>query len=179
MYDDLIMADDLCPSVQAFLADQGWEFDAFICHTGADKHFVQILYHEMQKCGLKAFFDKESLERGDTVQVTIAYAIIKAPFCVIILSGSFQNQAYPEAEAKAALAFSNEHKRIIPVFYRMTADDCHKLTRKMYQKLANITGHEKKNRPDEDFANLISQDLKRSAEKQLHLSTSKAGFFVF
>ena len=47
---DWTMSGNLCcPIVQAFLADQGWDYDVFICHTGDDKPFVRILYHEMQK----------------------------------------------------------------------------------------------------------------------------------
>ena len=83
----------------------------FICHTGDDKPFVQILYHEMQKYGLKAFFDKESLEKGDKAQGTIARAIISASFFAVVLSKKFLNQPYPEAELKVALAFPEEHKK--------------------------------------------------------------------
>ena len=102
--------------------------------------------------------------------------LISAPFCVVVLSESFLNQPYPEAEAKAALAFSQEHKTIIciPVFYEMTADDCHLLTRKMYQKLADITGWEREDRTDEEFAMAISQDIKHRADKQLLSGASKA-----
>ena len=151
----------------------------FICHTGDDKPFVQILYCEMQKRGLMAFFDKESLEKGNEVQATIANAIIKSPFFVVVLSESFLNQEYPEAELKAALAFPEEYKkRIMPVFYKMTADECHRLTRKMYRKLADSTGWERKSGSEEQFAESISQEIKQIAEQQLHSSTSKAVCFI-
>ena len=106
----------------------------------------------------------------------MAHTLISAPFCVVVLSESFLNQPYPEAEAKAALAVSQEYKTIIPVFYEMTADDCscHLLTRKMYQKLADITGWEREDRTDEEFAMAISQDIKHRADKQLLSGTSKA-----
>ena len=151
----------------------------FICHTGDDKPFVQILYCEMQKRGLMAFFDKESLEKGNEVQATIANAIIKSPFFVVVLSESFLNQEYPEAELKAALAFPEEYKkRIMPVFYKMTADECHRLTRKMYRKLADSTGWEWKCESEEQFAESISQEIKQIAEQQLHSSTSKSVCFI-
>ena len=151
----------------------------FICHTGDDKPFVQILCCEMQKRGLMAFFDKESLEKGNEVQATISNAIIKSPFFVVVLSESFLNQEYPEAELKAALAFPEEYKkRIMPVFYKMTADECHRLTRKMYRKLADSTGWEWKRESEEQFAESISQEIKQVAEQQLHSSTSKAVCFI-
>ena len=73
----------------------------------------------MQKRGLRAFFDKESLEKGDEVQATIANAIINCPFFVVVISESFLDQEYPEAELKAALAFPEEYKkRIIESIFR-------------------------------------------------------------
>jgi GTPase SAR1 family protein len=154
------------PPAKAFLADQGWEYDVFICHTGDDKPFVETLYHEMHMCGLKAFYDKESLKMGDSVQATIARAIVNAPFCLVILSNCFQNKEYPEAEVKASLAFSEKHKRTIPIFYKLSADECHDLTRKMYKKLADATGIEKKNIAEDQFAKMISEAMKERAEKQ-------------
>ena len=151
----------------------------FICHMGDDKPFVQILYDEMQKCGVKAFFDKESLEKGDKAQGTIAHAIISAPFFAVVLSKKFLNQQYPEAELKVASAFPEEHKkRIMPVFYKMTPDECHTLTRKMYRMLADSTGWERKTESEEQFAKSVSQGIKQLAEKQLHSSMSNAVGFV-
>ena len=147
-------------------------YDAFICHSDADIRFVEILYHEMQKRGLRAFFCKESMEKSNVAQLTIAPTIISAPFCVVVLSDSFVGHPYLEAELKAALAFSEEHKIIIPVFYKITADDCRRLTGEMYQKLAGINGWEGETRTDEEFAKAISQDVKERAENQLHSSTT-------
>ena len=168
------MLGNLCATIQAqpFLGDQGWTYDVFICHTGADIPFVELLYHEMQKCGLKAFTYKEYVEKADIVQLTVANTIISAPFCVVVLSDSFENQPYPEAEAKAALAFSQEHKIVMPIFYSITAEDCQQLTKKMYQKLADIIGWDRENRTDEEFAKAISQDVKQMAENQLHSKLS-------
>ena len=84
------------------------------------------------------------------------------------------NQPYPEAEAQAALAFSKEHRTVVPVFYKMTADECLQLTRKMYHKLATMTGLERETRTDEEFAKAISHDVKLRAENQLHSGVNKA-----
>ena len=173
---------DMCPTLQAFLADQGCEYDVFICHQGDDKHFVERqLYPLIQECGLRAFFDKESLEKGNRAQATIARAIISAPFFLVVLSESFVNEPYPEAELKAALAFPDEYqKTIIPVFYKMTTAKCHRLTRKMYRKLSDTTGWERENRTDKQLAQCISQHMKQNAEKQLCSSVIKQyGFDVF
>jgi hypothetical protein len=154
-------------SVQAFLAQYGWQYDVFICHTGADKPFIEMLYAEMAKCNLKAFFDRESLMKGQPVQATIAEAIIKSPFFLVVLSQSFVNQEYPEAELKAALAFDGEYKKaIMPVFYKMSADECHHLTRTMYKRLSDSTGWVKRTESDQEFAESICQELKEIAKQE-------------
>jgi hypothetical protein len=164
---------NLTPVSKAFLVDQGWEYDIFICHTGADKPFVEKLYYEIQECGLKAFYDKECLEMGDCVQATIARAIVSSPFFIVVLSGSFENKGYPEAELKASLAFPEENKRTIPIFYKKSADEFHQLTRKLYQKLADSAGIEREGRTDDQFAKYISRNMKRRAERQLHTNEVK------
>jgi hypothetical protein len=32
---------------QAFLAELGWQYDVYLCHTGDDKPFLGVLYREM------------------------------------------------------------------------------------------------------------------------------------
>jgi hypothetical protein len=79
------------PTLQVSLAEHGWQFDVLLCHTGADNPFVGTLDGEMAKCGLEAFFDKESLDLGDEVQATVAEAIINSP---LILPGCSQWKLY-------------------------------------------------------------------------------------
>ena len=66
----------------------------------------------------------------------------------------------------------------MPVFYKMTADECHRLMRKMYKKLADSTGWEWKRESEEQFAESISQEIKQIAEQQFHSHTSKAVCFI-
>jgi hypothetical protein len=137
--------------LQVSLAEHGWQFDVLLCHTGADNPFVGTLDGEMAKCGLEAFFDKESLDLGDEVQATIAEAIIDSPFFLVVLNGSFIYQEYPELELKAALYIPTNYKRIIPLFYKMTADECLDWKRKIYRELADCTRWERKMRFDHLF----------------------------
>jgi hypothetical protein len=79
--------------------------------------------------------------KGQPVQANIAETIINSPFFLVVLSQSFINQKYPEAELKAAWDFHGESKKaIMPLFYKMSADQCHHQTRKMYRQLSDSTG---------------------------------------
>jgi ankyrin repeat protein len=158
---------------KAFLAELGWQYDVFLCYTGAEKPFIELLYHEMVSCGLKAFFDKERLMLGQQVQETIAKAIIYSPIFLVVLSQMFSDKGYPEAELKVALSFTKEYtKHIIPVFYNITPDECHVDRRKMYRRLVDFTGFMKKTEPDKQFAQYVAQATKTIAEKELHSRTS-------
>ena len=126
----------------------------------------------MLKRDLVAFYDEISLSGGDRVQQVIADAIELSPFFLVILSQHFKGKQYPEAEADAALAFDKQIKRIIPVFYSMTADECCESTISVCRKLSAHTGikHEQK-KTDEQFASDIADYLKDIAQRQLSSST--------
>ena len=99
------MSGSLCLTIQAkaFLGDQGWMYEVFICHTGADMGFAKIVCQEIQKCGLKTFLCQESVETGDSIQLSIAHAIISAAFCVVVLIDSFMNQQWRQEIVSSCL----------------------------------------------------------------------------
>ena len=107
------------------------------------------------------------------MQQVIADAIELSPFFLVILSQHFKGKQYPEAEADAALAFGKQFKRIIPVFYGMTADECCESTISVCRKLSAYTGykHEQRKKSDEQFASDIADYVKDIAQRQLASST--------
>ena len=159
--------------MQALLSDLGWEYDVFLCHAGDDKPYVEKVYQKMKERRLKAFYDKVCLKKGDKVQRTVAEAIIRSPFFVVVLSKDFLNMQYSEAEVKAALAFPEENKTIIPVFYKITADESHDLTRKMYCRLADTTGYNRESKTEEEFAEEICKGMEQMAKHQQSSSISQ------
>ena len=166
-----------CLFLQAFLASQGWHFDVFICHAGPDSAFIALLHAEMLKCGLKPFVGTKSLETGSNGQMTVAGAIVKSPFFLTVLSKGFQSSMDSESEIEAALSFPRLHKKIIPVFYQMSLDDCIEARKVLYHKLAAITGLHRGSKTDEQFAKSISQEMREMAVEQLQ-SSKMAFIFV-
>ena len=149
--------------MQALLASQGWEFDIFICHAEPDRSFIAILRDEMQNRGLRTFVDIEPLKLEDSVQKPVAHAIVNSPFFVVVLS---QNSLHPESEIEAALAFPKDHKKILPVFYQMSVDECRQSNKELYRKLADIRGLHNRSETDEEFAERISYEVKQKANEQ-------------
>ena len=154
--------------MKPFLHEQGWKYDAFLCHTGKDKHFVRCVYNEMLKRQMATFLDVESLTGGERAQVTIADAIQMSPFFVVVMSHYFKDQRYPEAEAEAALAFDDANMKILPVFYGMTADECGNSKNRICNQMSSYTGIEKKTRTDENFAIEVAKFVERKVQEQWH-----------
>ena len=160
--------------IPPMLASQGWKYDVFLCHAGEDKKdFVYPLNKELkEKHGIVSFFDAVSLREGGMAQTDIAEAIIQSPLFVVILSHEFKGKRYPEAEVKAAFEFdevksdspkfNSRYKKIIPVFYKITANGCSESTVTILQKLARITGIEKKT--DENVSSLVTRVAERIRE---------------
>ena len=161
--------------LQASLASQGWEFDAFICHARPDRAFVDLLQAEMLKYGLKTFVDIKSWEGVASAPKTVAHAIVNSPFFVVVLSNNFLNSLNPESEVEAALAFSESHKKILPVFYQMSVDDCLQASKELYHKLTVITGLAKRYRAGTQFAKIISLKVRQMAVEQLESSKLPVG----
>ncbi|XP_062521743.1 uncharacterized protein LOC134196584 isoform X2 [Corticium candelabrum] len=160
--------------IPPMLASQGWKYDVFLCHAGDDKKdFVYPLYKELkEKHGIVSFFDAESLPEGGMTQKLIAEAIIQSPLFVVILSHEFKGKPYPETEVKAAFEFDEDksdsrkfdsrYKKIIPVFYKITATACSESTVTILKKLARIAGIRKKT--DENDSSLVTRVAERIRE---------------
>lgn len=136
---------------------------------------MRLLYEEMLKRDLVAFFDVDSLKIGNKVQEVICEAIKLSPFFLVVLSHEFKGKQYPEAELEVALAF-NESKTIVPIFYRMTADQCGECNIPLYPKLSSYTGLERGSKEVSQFASDVADEVKVIAETQR--DTSALPFFL-
>ena len=154
---------------QAILGSRSWKYDVFLCHAGENKPFVHLLYKELlDKYGIISFFDEESLEPGGVAQEDIANAMYQSRFFVTILSHEFKGKHFPEEEVDVALEFCVKNHRIIPVFYKITPDQCNANKSDCVVKLSKITGfkvEEKEKVSDEklatDFAIKIGSLVKK------------------
>ena len=153
---------------QAFLAEQGWKYDAFLCYKSAPKSkaFVQLLDKELRDRDVVSFFDKTAFVGGEDVQYKIAQAIGLSPFFVVILSHEMKGSEYPEAEIEAALAFREEEKKTIPIFYGMTTDDCNKSKSPLYKQLSGVSGFVTQEKDDARIAADAADFIKNAVQRQ-------------
>lgn len=76
--------------------------EIFLCHDSSDKPFVDQLSTELIKIGVTPWYDKISLQIGDSLIDKIHEGIMNCAYAVIVLSPSFiNNHAWPNREFKS------------------------------------------------------------------------------
>ncbi len=115
-------AQSLSPTVTK---PNGYEYDAFISHASEDKEtFVTGLAEELEKRGLKVWFDAFTLRVGDSLREKIDHGLGNSRFGVIVLSPDFFAKPWPKAELDALhdRQMRGGHKVILPVWHNLEHD---------------------------------------------------------
>jgi hypothetical protein len=101
------------------------EWDAFISHASEDKgSFVTPLVEELQKYGIKVWFDKFTLKVGDGLRRSIEAGLATSRFGIVILSPSFFAKNWPQSELDGLFARQMEGPTVIlPVWHEITKQD--------------------------------------------------------
>ena len=102
-----------------------FEWDAFVSHASEDKEsFVGPLVMELQKYGLKIWYDKFTLRVGSSLRASIDEGLAKSRFGVVVLSHSFFAKNWPPKELNALFSRQvNGHDVILPVWHELTSED--------------------------------------------------------
>jgi hypothetical protein len=90
------------------------EYDVFISHCGADckRDFAVWLKEELERAGVRCFFDEESLRIGDEAAGKMLQAMETAAYGIVILSPGFFLQEWCAKELHTFV----RRKRLVPIF---------------------------------------------------------------
>jgi hypothetical protein len=101
------------------------DWDAFISHASEDKEsFVEPLANELQRWGLRVWFDKFTLRVGSSLRESIDLGLSKSRFGIVVLSHSFFSKNWPPKELNGLFARqANGNDIILPVWHGITKDD--------------------------------------------------------
>jgi hypothetical protein len=101
------------------------EWDAFICHASEDKEeLVRPLAEELQKTGLRVWYDEWTLTVGDSLRKKVDEGLAASRFGVVVLSQQFFNKHWPQVELDGlAVREVGGRKVILPVWHKVTRDD--------------------------------------------------------
>jgi TIR domain len=118
-----------------------FEYDAFISHAWEDKStFVEPLVLELNKLGLKAWYDRFSLRVGDSLHDSIELGLANSRYGVVVFSPAFFAKNWTKAELNGLVAREMDgHKVILPIWHQLTRADVLKSLPIMADKLALLS----------------------------------------
>ena len=100
------------------------EYDVFVSHAWEDKEsFVDEFVEELQKQGLKVWYDTERLKLGDKMRQKIDNGLKKSRFGIVILSPNYidENKYWTKAELDGLFQKETYNdKVIIPIWHNLT-----------------------------------------------------------
>jgi len=102
-----------------------FEWDAFISHASEDKiSFVEPLVAELQKYGLKIWFDKFTLRVGSSLRESIDEGLAQSRYGVVVLSHAFFAKNWPKKEINGLFSRQADGQDVIlPVWHDLTKED--------------------------------------------------------
>lgn len=116
----------------------GKQYDVFISHASEDKDaFVRPLANELERWGLKVWYDEFALRLGDSLSASIDRGIQDSRYGLLVLSPSFLGKNWPDYEYRSLLTRQIDGERVIlPLWYGVGKDD----VKKYSPYLADIKG---------------------------------------
>lgn len=102
------------------------QYDVFICHASEDKDsFVRPLAQALRNAGYNVWFDEFTLRLGDSLTREINRGLAKSKYGVVVLSPSFFEKQWPQAELDAMVALEgiDGRKRVLPIWHNVDKED--------------------------------------------------------
>ena len=100
------------------------KWDLFISHASEDKaEIVQPLVVELQKLGIKVWYDEFTLKLGDSLRRRIDEGLAGSRYGVVVLSHSFFSKEWPQMELDGLVSREvNGEKVILPIWHNINRD---------------------------------------------------------
>jgi TIR domain len=103
-------------------------WDVFICHASEDKQVVaRPLAERLRSSGVKVWIDETELRIGDSLRKGIDKGLANSRFGIVILSPSFFNKQWTQAELGALISKETlDNNVVLPIWYYVQANDIKK-----------------------------------------------------
>ena len=157
-------------------------YDVFISHAGEDKKTIaEPLYEELSRRGIRTFFDKEELKVGRKASEAMTHAMKTARCGVFILSPEFTAKEWPMKELRCFLDRYKEAANkdttpplLVPIFHRVTWDDCRMEPGEFRSKYAShFTGAKNSSTEREEVEDNSMQQVMETLQYLRHLKDLK------
>lgn len=116
-------------------------YDFFVSHAWADKEeFVDGFVSKATASGLRVWYDRFTLEWGDSIRQKIDEGLRSAYFGVVVLSPNFFSRPWPNYELDGIIQRDlSGQGRLLPIWHRLTQDDVEKYAPSLAGRLALST----------------------------------------
>lgn len=109
------------------LASLDNEFDVFISHASEDKEeFVEPISKILVEHNISIFYDKESIDWGDSIPTKIDKGILHSKICLLIISPNFIRKKWTQREKDAFMMLDD--KKILPIWHKVSKDEVQKFS---------------------------------------------------
>ena len=99
------------------------EYDVFISHAWEDKEdFVEEFVIELEKLGLKVWYDKAKMKLGDSMRQKIDSGLNKSKYGIVVLSPNYiaEGKYWTKTELDGLFQLESVNgKRIIPIWHNL------------------------------------------------------------
>lgn len=117
------------------------QYDVFISHASEDKEeVVRPLAIELQKKGLRVWYDEFELKIGDSLRRKIDKGLANSRFGVVVLSRQFINKGWTNYEFDGIITKSISNQQIVlPIWHNITKQEVIDYSPSLADKLARNT----------------------------------------
>lgn len=122
------------------LKSEQQQYDVFICHASEDKgDFVDPLAEMLSEVGVRVWYDKFTLEWGDTLPQSIDKGLARSRYGIVVLSKSFFREGKYWTQYELERLWGREiggRKVILPIWHKITKDEIKSFAPTLVNKIA-------------------------------------------
>ncbi|HSS42601.1 MAG TPA: toll/interleukin-1 receptor domain-containing protein [Solirubrobacterales bacterium] len=108
---------------------------AFVSYAGEDREVAEAVARDLTQLGVPTFYDRDSLNVGDSIVERIHDALTQADFGILVVSPEFLEKDWPQHETRQLVRdYIEGRTRLLPVWHNVTPD----LVRDRQPALADI-----------------------------------------
>jgi hypothetical protein len=135
------------------------EYDVFVSHASEDKdEVVRPLVYELQKHGLKVWYDEFEMKIGDSLRRKIDKGLANSRFGIVVLSRNFLSKGWTNYELDGIVTKVNSGEQImLPIWHNITKKEIIEFSPSLADKVARNTS----NYTIEEIANEISEVVRQ------------------
>ncbi len=97
---------------------------AFVSYAGEDRGVAEAIARDLTQMGIPTFYDRDSLQPGDSIVERIHEALNQADFGVLVVSRDFLQKDWPRQETRQLVRdYIEGRTRLLPVWHNVSSDE--------------------------------------------------------